>query len=99
MSYSSRLLKKGLMSIIGALRSFPDGMTREQLVEVVSDDSHLFDHLVQAIMSSKKSVGGLTLRKRTLDFDKATGAGENILFYCEQPGGAGRDARLEPRTS
>ena len=99
MSYSSRLLKKGLMSIIGALRSFPDGMTREQLVEVVSNDSHLFDHLVQAIMSSKKSVGGLTLRKRTLDFDKATGAGENILFYFEQPGGAGRDARLEPRTS
>jgi len=83
MKYSSRLLRKGLLSIIGALKSFPEGMTREQLVAVLHQDGHLLDHIVQAMLSAKEEVGGILLRKRTIDFDKATEAGENILFFLD----------------
>ena len=86
MKYSLRLLRKGLLSIIGALKSFPEGMTREQLVAVLHQDGHLLDHIVQAMLSAKEEAGDIILRKRTIDFDKATEAGENILFFLDGQG-------------
>ena len=83
MKYSSRLLRKGLLSIVGALKSFPEGMTREQLLAVLHQDGHLLDHIVQALLSVKGKIGDIHLRKRTIDFDKATQAGENILFFLD----------------